>query len=38
MKQCGWTAVCKREGEGVALGVMVGTDHLPCGGGIAGRF
>lgn len=25
----------KREGEGAAIGVMVGTDLLPCGGGTA---
>ena len=38
MKQCGWKAACKREGEGAAIGVMVGTDLLPCGGGTAWRF
>ena len=38
MRQCGWKAACKREGEGAAIGVTVGTDLLPCGGGTAWRF
>ena len=33
-----WKAAWKREGEGAAIGMMVGTDHLPCEAALHGGF